>query len=126
MRYQLPVTDPRWLEATDADILADATMVMYAEDTARRAADPKAEAAAQARRGGSAEAEKLITQVREALSAGGSLLARIRQFEAARAKKVNPMSDANITAIRGARRAALRERNQGKKPGRKKPGGEPK
>lgn len=45
--YQLPPTDPRWLDATEEEILRDLLVLRYHAEHVRRMADPAGDAVAQ-------------------------------------------------------------------------------
>lgn len=72
--YQLPPTDPRWLDATEAEILHDLLVLRYHAEHVRRMADPAADAVERTARDPE-KAEELVTSGAAFLADPGTLRA---------------------------------------------------
>lgn len=95
-RYGLPLTDPRWLKATEEDIIDDMLRCMFFDAKVRRATNPTGEIAAAMETDASGFAE-VDEKIRAAFGPDGA----IGKLLALGAKKAEPRK---ITTIRMAGR----------------------
>lgn len=77
--FQLPRTDPRYLAATDLDMLQDLLEAMYQAGATRRALDPDLAAMEEALRDPESAAS-FTDLVRAELQPGGKLLTQLQRF----------------------------------------------
>lgn len=83
LRFNIPRSDPRYLDATDADMLDDLLVAMIGEAERRRESDPRAALLEDAERNPEAYAEGDAALMRS-LQEGGTLFQLIRANEAAK------------------------------------------
>lgn len=81
MRFNIPMTDPRWLEATEEQIVEDMLACMYWDAAVRRETNPSAELRDQMEKAPEAFAE-VDRRVHDLLAPEGAIGRLLRQSEA--------------------------------------------